>query len=106
MKTLSIAWKDMQILFKDRGAVVQLFLLPLLFIAVFSGALAAIGSGGEEDTCILLPVVNLDGGEAAQTLRDGLDAAGGVRDERYEQAEAQALLDENKLARVLAIPAR
>ena len=106
MKTLSIAWKDMQILFKDRGAVVQLFLLPLLFIAVFSGALAAIGSGGEEDTCILLPVVNLDGGEAAQTLLDGLDAAGGVRVERYEQAEAQALLDENKLARVLTIPAR
>ncbi|MBE9472144.1 MAG: ABC transporter permease, partial [Chloroflexi bacterium] len=32
--------------------------------------------------------------------------AGGVRVERYEQAEAQALLDENKLARVLTIPAR
>ncbi len=106
MKTLSIAWKDMQILFKDRGAVVQIFLLPLLFIVVFSGALAAIGSGGEEDARILLPVVNLDGGEAAQTLLDGLDAAGGVRVERYEQAEAQSLLDENKLARVLTIPAR
>jgi len=105
MKTLSIAWKDMQILFKDRGAVVQIFLLPLLFIVVFSGALAAIGSGGEKDTRILLPVVDLDGGEAAQTLLDGLDAAGGVRVERYEQAQAQALLDENKLARVLTIPA-
>ena len=106
MKALSIAWKDMQIFLKDRGAVVQLFLLPLLFIVVFSGALAAIGSDGEEDTRILLPVVNLDGGEAAQTLLDGLDAAGGVRVERYEQAQAQALLDENKLARVLTIPAR
>ena len=106
MKTLSITFKDLQIFFKDRGAVVQLFLLPLLFIVVFSGALAAIGSGGEEDTRILLPVVDLDGGEAAQTLLDGLDAAGGVRVERYEQAQAQALLDENKLARVLTIPAR
>jgi len=106
MKTLSITFKDLQIFFKDRGAVVQLFLLPLLFIVVFSGALAAIGSGGEEDTRILLPVVDLDGGEAAQTLLDGLDAAGGVRVESYEQAEAQALLDENKLARVLTIPAR
>ncbi len=106
MKTLSITFKDLQIFFKDRGAVVQLFLLPLLFIVVFSGALAAIGSGGEEDTRILLPVVDLDGGEAAQTLLDGLDAAGGVRVERYEQTEAQALLDESKLARVLTIPAR
>jgi len=105
MKTLSITFKDLEIFFKDRGAVVQLFLLPLLFIVVFSGALAAIGSGGEEDTRILLPVVDLDGGEAAQTLLDSLDAAGGVRVERYEQAEAQALLDENELARVLTIPA-
>lgn len=105
MKTLSITFKDLQIFFKDRGAVLQLFLLPLLFIVVFSGALAAIGSGGEKDTRILLPVVDLDGGEAAQTLLDGLDAAGGVRIERYEQTEALTLLHERELARVLTIPA-
>ena len=44
MKALSIAFKDLQILFKDRGTLFQLFLLPLLFIMVFSGALNAIGS--------------------------------------------------------------
>ena len=105
MNALNIALKDLQILFKDRGAVVQLFLLPLLFIVVFSGALAAIGGGEDEDTRILLPVVDLDGGEAAQTLLDGIDAAGGVRVERYAQEEAKALLEESKLARVLTIAA-
>ena len=110
MQALSIAWKDMQIFFKDRGAVIQLFLLPLLFIVVFSGALAAIGSIGEDTpipsaTRIPLAVVDLDGGEAAQALLDGLDAAGGVRVKRYEQDKALALLDENKVARVLTIPA-
>lgn len=104
MNALNIALKDLRIFFKDRGAVVQLFLLPLLFIVVFSGALAAIGSE-EEDTRIPLAVVDLDGGEAAQTLLDGLDAAGGVRVERYEQDEVLALLEENELARVLTIPA-
>jgi len=104
MKTLSVAWKDMQIFFKDRGAVIQLFLLPLLFIVVFSGALAAIGSG-DEDTRTPLAVVDLDGGEAAQTLLDGLNEAGGVRVTRYEQDKALALLDEHELARVLTIPA-
>ncbi|MEA3341598.1 MAG: ABC transporter permease [Chloroflexota bacterium] len=105
MNALNIAIKDLRIFFKDRGAVIQLFLLPLLFVVIFSGALTAMGSGGKEDTRTLLPVVDLDGGQAAQTLLDGLNAAGGVRVERYEQAEAMALLQERKLARVLTIPA-
>ena len=106
MNALNIALKDLQIFFKDRGAVVMLFLLPLLFIVVFSGALAAIGgSGEEEDVRILLPVVDLDAGVAAQTLLDGIDVAGGVRVERYAPEEAQALLEESKLARVLTVPA-
>ena len=110
MNALNIALKDLRILFQDRGAVISLFLLPLLFIAVFSGALAAIGSI-EEDTRILvatripLAVVDLDGGEAAQTLLDGLNAAGGVHARQYEQDRALALLDEYELARVLTIPA-
>jgi ABC-2 type transport system permease protein len=104
MKSISIALKDLQILFKDRGEVIQLFLLPLLFIIVFSGALGAIG-GGEEDTRLPLPVVDLDGREAAQSLIAGLDAAGGVRTELYEHSEARMLLEENEINRMLVIPA-
>jgi ABC-2 type transport system permease protein len=103
MKSLSIALKDLQILIRDRGEVIQLFLLPLLFIVVFSGALGAIG-GDEEDTRQLLPVVDLDGGEAAQSLLAGLEAAGGVRTEIYEHSEAQTMLEENDISRMLVIP--
>jgi ABC-type Na+ efflux pump permease subunit len=59
MKTLSIAQKDLKIIIKDRGALFQLFILPLLFILVFSGALTAIGKSGE----VVLPrlgVVDLE----------------------------------------------
>ena len=104
MNALNIALKDLQIFIKDRGAVVQLFLLPLIFIVIFSGALASVG-GEDQDARIPLPVVDLDGDQAAQTLLDNLDAAGGVRVERYEQEEAKSLLDENELARVLTVPA-
>jgi len=104
MKLLSIALKDLQILFKSRGEVIQLFLMPLLFIIVFSGALGAIG-GGEEDTRITLPVVDLDGGEAAQSLLAGIDAGGEVRTELFEHSEAQTLLEENEIQRMLVIPA-
>ena len=103
MKALSIAYKDLQILFKDRGAAIQLFLLPLLFVFVFGGALSELGEV-EKDTRVALPLVDLDGGTAAQTLIAGLEGAGGVRVEPHQEDEALALLDENKISRVLILP--
>jgi ABC-2 type transport system permease protein len=107
MKALSITLKDIQLLVKDRGSLFQYFLLPLLFVLIFSGGLSSIGNstGGAQDTRLALAVVDLDGGSAAQTLLAGIDDAGGVRTELYGQAQAQALLNEDKLARVLFIPA-
>jgi len=104
MKALSITLKDLQLLVKDRGALFQYLLLPLLFVLVFSGGLSSIGNS-PADIRLKLAVVDLDGGSGAQTLLAGINAAGGVRTELYDQADAEALLDENKLGRVLFIPA-
>jgi ABC-2 type transport system permease protein len=104
MKILSVAIKDLQVLIKERGTIFQLFILPLLFIFIFSGALGSIG-GGQQDTRILLPVVDLDGGPAARTLFNKLDAAGGVRLESYDQQQAQTALDHRDIDRALFIPA-
>ena len=103
MKALSITLKDLQILIKDRGSLFQYFLLPLLFVLILSGGLSSIGQS-TGDTRLALAVVNQDGGSAAQTLLAGIDAAGGVRTELYDQAKARSMLDENKLSRVLFIP--
>ena len=106
MKALSIAFKDLQILLKDRGDMFLLFLLPLFFIVVFSGALAAIGQSEESAKALTpLPVVDLDGGDAARALIDGLNAAGGVRVVTYtDQAEATTLLKDKKIDRALFVP--
>jgi len=104
MKMLDIALKDLQILIKDRGSLILLFLLPLLFVVAFSGALGAIGQG-QEDTRIALPVVDLDGGQAAASFLANLDAAGGVLVQPYAEAEAASLLAEKEIARLLTIPA-
>lgn len=107
MRALNITGKDLLILLKEPGALFQLFVLPLIFIVVFSGALTAISTGeAEQDTRIPLAVVDLDGGEAAQRFVTDLEAAGGVRVETHAQDEAEALLQERKLSRVLTIPAR
>jgi ABC-2 type transport system permease protein len=103
MKALSIAWKDLQILVKDRGVILQLFVLPLLFVLVLSGALGQVGKA-KPDTRIPLAVVNLDGGDSALNLIESVDKAGGVRVERYEEAEAMALLKEYDIPRVLIVP--
>jgi ABC-2 type transport system permease protein len=104
MNTISVAMKDLQITLKDRGAIFQLFILPLLFILVFSGALNAIG----ESQAVTLPglaVIDLDGGVAAQTLISKLNNDGSLDIEETSAIEAQALLDENKVVGFLTIPA-
>ncbi|MBC8446045.1 MAG: hypothetical protein H8D74_02475, partial [Chloroflexi bacterium] len=45
MKALSVAWKDMHIFLRDRGAVINLFLLPLVFILVLSTAMQGFMGG-------------------------------------------------------------
>lgn len=104
MKTISIAGKDLQILFKDRGALFQLFVLPLLFIMVFSGALGAI-SQGQTARLPQLALVDLDGGAMAQNLLSRLAEDGTIAVQSYPATEAQALLEENKAVGVLTIPA-
>jgi len=106
MKALSIAFKDLQIFVKDRGALLQAILLPLAFIVVFSGVLGAIGEEDEpKDSRIPLVVVDLDGSEMAQALLDGLEDAGGLAVEMTDQAEAESQLAEHDIERVLTIPA-
>ncbi len=104
MKILSVTFKDLQVLLKDRGVLFQLFLLPLLFILVFSGALNAIS---QSDTPALpsLAIVDLDGGAAAQTLISGISTDGSLAVKTYPAAEAQTQLDENAVVGVLTIPA-
>jgi ABC-2 type transport system permease protein len=116
---LSIAWKDLQILARDRSALIGAFLLPIVFIVVYLGVAGiASGSSGTSDTGasdrVALPVVDLDaGGPAATALIESIRSDGGLdvtvfadADGRpYTEAEALAKLDAKEVQRVLVIPA-
>ncbi len=104
MNALHIAAKDLVILFRDKGVVMQLLGLPLIFILVFSGAMQA-AVGGSQDTRLPLAVVDEDGGPRAQALREGIEAAGGVRIELKAGPVAEEALDKGELARALFVPA-
>ena len=102
MKILSIGWKDIQIFVRDRGGMITSFLLPMLFIVVFSYAFSGIGS---TDEVITLPVVNLDGGEVSAALIEGVNNVAGVETEMYDEADARARIEGEQLQYALFIPA-
>ena len=101
---LSVAAKDVKVFLKERGTLLYLFVVPMVFILGFS-----LVSGRERDlrpTAIVLPVVNLDAGsESSAALIDALNGGGGIECALYEEARAAALLDRGKINRVLTIPA-
>jgi ABC-2 type transport system permease protein len=102
--TLRVARKDLKILVKERGTLTLLFAIPIVFILAFSVGASA-GSTPQTEA-ISLPVVNLDAGSSAsQTLLEALNQGGGIQCELYDQSKAQALLDKEKINRVLTIPA-
>jgi ABC-2 type transport system permease protein len=102
---LSIAWKDLQILGRDRNGLMGTFLLPVVFILVYIG-LAGFASDRGGDELVALPVVNLDrGGAVAERLVSDLGSAGGMAPEERPEAEAMAALADEDIERVLVIPA-
>ncbi|MGB3715710.1 MAG: ABC transporter permease [Candidatus Promineifilaceae bacterium] len=106
MDIISIARKDILILFKDRSTVLQLFLLPLVFIVLYVGIGTAAQSGEEGDQRIPVAVVNLDPtGEISESFIDNLNGDGGIKADVYDQTEAQELLQAEEISRLLTIPA-
>ena len=122
---LSIAWKDLQILARDRNALIGAFLLPIVFIVVYLGVAGlstrgsaadggADGETGQAPERVALMVVDLDaGGGASAALLERLRAEAGLDPKvfadpsgrPYSEAEALARLDAKEVDRVLFIPA-
>ncbi|MGD2157658.1 MAG: ABC transporter permease [Anaerolineales bacterium] len=101
---LRVARKDIKIFLKERGTLLYLFVVPIVFILAFSGVSGVERSPKGE--AITLPVVNLDAGsEASQTLIRALNQGGGIQCELYEQVEARSAFDEGTIKRMLTIPA-
>ncbi len=102
MKILSIGWKDILIFVRDRGALITSFLLPLLFIVVFSYAFSGIGA---EDKVITLPVVDLDGGEVARDLIARINSTAGVETKQDGEKDVIAQVEGEQIEYALIIPA-
>jgi ABC-2 type transport system permease protein len=111
---IALTLKDLQVLFKDTGGIVTLFLMPAMFLFVMSNALA--GSFTRNDKLIDVLVVNEDRGAIGTTLVDSLKSGGGfnvqtdwdgaaLTREALTRESAEQLIIDQKYSIALVIPA-
>jgi ABC-2 type transport system permease protein len=105
MNAIHIALKDLKLFFQDRGALVQLFVLPMVFIIIFTGLFTASQGKATGDSKLGLVVVNLDeGGVYSQEFIDGLNSSGGLVVRPYSLSQAQDAYASMMITRYLTIP--
>ena len=102
MAILSMALKDLQVFVKERGQLVTLFLLPLVFVVVFSAVFSIEGSGND---AVEISIVVSDSGQSSRDLLDALDRAEGVVVDRIDEQTAAEALATGDVGRVLYVPA-
>ncbi len=98
-KITAIALNDLRRTLADRGAVMWMFLLPIVF-ATFFGLVTGGGSSNPADAQASLTVVDNDGGEVARRLIEDL-AGRGVAVDELSQAQREA---SEEVVRTLVIP--
>jgi len=103
--SLAVAWKELLIVLRDKGALAVYFLMPLLFASLLG---MAFGNAGNEEKQIEISVllVNQDGGSYSQMLVDGLKGAEVlVVEELSDAAVADRRVAAGDAAAALVIPA-
>ena len=104
--TLAVAWKELQILFKDKGSLALMFLLPLLLGAMMGAANVTMGSSEEPVILLHVGLVNEDSGIFGSEVAKAIEAIDELDVTIYDtMAEAEAQVIEGEAAAAIIIPA-
>jgi len=105
--TLSVTWKELQVIFRDRGWLAVLFLMPLMFGGLLGG-FQLIGAGGGEESAILLKVglVNADSGNFGVEVAKAIGTITQLNITTFNtRDEAEQQVKKGELAAAIVIPA-
>ena len=110
LNILTLARKDLKILFKDRGQLFVLFALPLILALILGGAYANIRdpvtTSGEAKLSILAFIVNEDEGPYGEQVAEVLDDIKALRTQTLWSADrADEKVNEGKASAAIIIPA-
>ena len=104
--TLSVAWKEIQVLLRDRGALALLILFPILLSSVQGGANVAVAAEGETPSILLhVGLVNEDEGNFGSEISKALRSIDILEIKVFEQtADAEGSVAKGKAAASIVIP--
>jgi ABC-2 type transport system permease protein len=105
--TLTVAWKEIQLLLKDRGQLAVLFLLPLLFSSLY-GSINMRAAGGRGNSLVSLDVclVNQDEGIFGEEIAKVLGSIDELDVETFDVvAEAERQVAQGEAAAAIVVPA-
>ena len=104
--TFSVAWKEIQLILRDRGNLAILFLLPLLIGGFYGGMNLQFSDGEEPDILLHVGLVNRDvGGSFGQEISKALRGIDQLDVEVFTTTEAEGKVAEGELAAAIVIPA-
>jgi ABC-2 type transport system permease protein len=106
---LHIGWKDLRVIFRDRAALILMLVAPFVLTVAMGLVTGSLGSSTSGIEKVSVVVVNLDQGDLANKLVQVLKAPELSQllavEENSDVAAARALVDTNKTAAVIIIPA-
>ncbi|MGD2148438.1 MAG: ABC transporter permease [Anaerolineae bacterium] len=105
--TLNVAWKEIQLLLKDRGQLAVLFLLPILFSSLY-GSINMQAAGGRGNSLVSLDVclVNQDEGIFGDEIAKVLGSIDELDVETFDVvAEAERRVAQGEAAAAIVVPA-
>jgi ABC-2 type transport system permease protein len=105
MRTLGITIKDLHVFFLERSNYIWVFVLPMVFILLFTLVSGAAQNRPAEETAIKLVVLDQDGGLESQNLINRLEGTEGVKVEKLDAAAVEQLRSKEELAYLLTFPA-
>ena len=104
--TLAVAWNELQILFKDKGSLALIFLLPLLLGSMMGAANVVMGDSEEATILLHVCLVNEDSDIFGTEVAKAIESIDELDVKTYgTAAEAEAQVIEGEAAAAIIIPA-
>jgi ABC-2 type transport system permease protein len=111
VKFIPIVKKDLKLIFKDKAAMVVLFLLPVMFISVMSFALMPMYNGGEDPT-VSIALIDMDKTEESKGFIETLQEVQGITvvtekdGKQFRELDAEKLIMGDNYPMAVVIPSQ
>ncbi len=103
--TLSVTWKEIQLLLRDRGSLAILFLLPMLIAGMMGGGNLASVAGEESSILLSIYLVNQDSADFGNEVSKAIQEIQQLEvEELSSPSEAEGQVARGKAAAAVIIP--